>query len=97
MTQPHNLARQDANMADTFTSSLRIVQETIGGNENSWGSIKNAALGMLDEAIAGQVTHSFTAGYSTFATADNGTRQARPPLLTLTRPPGSTRDFTLPD
>src|SRR5215472_5871445 len=84
-------------MADTYTSSLRIVQETIGGNENSWGTINNAALAMLDEAIAGQVSVSVTASDVTLTTANNATDQSRPALLILTGAPGVTRNVTMPD
>jgi hypothetical protein len=84
-------------MADTYTSSLRIVQETIGGNENSWGTLNNSALAMLDEAIAGQVSVSVTAGDVTLTTANNATDQSRPALLILTGTPGVTRNVTMPD
>jgi hypothetical protein len=84
-------------MADTYTSSLRIIQETIGGNENLWGTLNNAALAMLDEAIAGQVSVSVTAGDVTLTTANNATDQARPAFLILTGSPGTTRNVTMPD
>jgi hypothetical protein len=84
-------------MADTYTNSLRIVQETIGGNENSWGTLNNAALAMLDEAIAGQVSVSVTAGDVTLTANNNATDQSRPALLILTGTPGATRNVTMPD
>jgi hypothetical protein len=84
-------------MADVYTSSLRIVQETIGSNENSWGTLNNSALAMLDEAIAGQVSVSVTAGDVTLSTANNATDQSRPTLLILTGTPGTTRNVTFPD
>jgi len=84
-------------VTDTYTSSLRIIQETVGGNENSWGTLNNAALAMLDEAIAGQVSVSVTVGDLTLSTANNATDQSRPALLILTGTPGATRNVTMPD
>src|SRR5215471_1381318 len=84
-------------MADTYTSSLRIAQQTIGGNENNWGTILNSSLAMLDEAIAGIVSVSVTAGNVTLSTANNADDQARNALIILTGTPGTTRTVTFPD
>jgi hypothetical protein len=84
-------------MADTYTSSLRIAQQEIGANENTWGTINNAALARLDQAIAGRDSISVAAGNVTLTTANNADDQARNALLFLTGNPGTTRTVTFPD
>jgi len=84
-------------MADTYTSSLRIAQQTIGGNENTWGDILNASLARLDQAVAGVVSVSVTAGNVALSTANNADDQARNALIVLTGTPGVTRTVTFPD
>ena len=84
-------------MADTYTSSLRVAQQTIGGNENSWGTILNASLQALDQGIAGIVSISVTAGNVTLSTANNADDQARNALIIFTGTPGTTRTVTMPD
>lgn len=84
-------------MADTYTSSLRIAQQTIGGNENSWGTILNSSLAMLDQGISGIVSISVTAGNVTLTTANNADDQARNALIIFTGAPGTTRTVTMPD
>ncbi len=56
-------------MGHLYTSSLRIVQEEFGDNENSWDTLNNVALTTIDDAISGQVTLSLTAGDVMLATA----------------------------
>lgn len=84
-------------MADTYTSSLRVAQQTVGGNENTWGTTLNASLAMLDCAIAGIVSVSVTGGNVTLTTADNADDQARNGLIILTGTPGTTRTVTFPN
>lgn len=52
---------------------------------------------MIEEAIAGQVSVSVTAGNVVLTTANNATDQSRPALLILTGTPGVTRTVTMPD
>ena len=84
-------------MADTYTSSLRIAQQTVGGNENTWGAILNSSLAMLDAAISGIVSVAVTGGNVTLSTANNADDQARNALIILTGTPGTTRTVTFPD
>lgn len=81
-------------MADTYTSGLRLAQQTIGGNENTWGTILNATVAMLDEAIAGVAVVSVTTGNVTLSTANNATDESRPGILFVTGTPGVTRTVT---
>lgn len=84
-------------MPDTYTSSTRVIQMAVGGDENTWGANANAAYAMLDEAVAGQVSVSVTAGNVSLSTANNATDQSRPALLILTGTPGVPRTVTMPD
>jgi hypothetical protein len=84
-------------LADTYTSSLRIVQQEIGANENTWGTINNAGLARLDQAVAGIESISVTAGNVTLTTANNADDQARNALLIFTGTPGTTRTVTCPN
>jgi hypothetical protein len=84
-------------MADTYTSSLRIAQQTVGGNENTWGTILNSSLAMLDAAIAGVAFVSVTAGNVTLSASNNADDQARLPLIIPTGSPGTTRTITAPN
>jgi hypothetical protein len=84
-------------MADTYTSSLRIAQQEIGANENTWGTINNAALARLDQAIAGIESISVASGNVTLTTANNSDDQARNALLIFTGSPGTTRTITFPN
>lgn len=83
-------------MADTYTSSLRIVQQEVGANENTWGTINNAALAMLEQGVAGWVAVSLTAGNVTLATNNNADDEARNAIINLTGTPGTTRTVTFP-
>lgn len=85
-------------MADTYTTSLRLNKPEIGANEDSWGAdLNNEMIAMVDEAVAGQVSVSVTAG-NVILTMNNGTTdQHRPALLILTGMPGTTRTVTFPD
>lgn len=83
-------------MSDTYTPSLRISQQAIGANENSWGTILNASLAMLEEAIAGRVAIALS-GNVTLTTADNADDQARNALIDFTGAPGATCTVTMPD
>jgi hypothetical protein len=83
--------------ADSYTTSLRIVQMPTGSNDSQWGTKANAAFAMLDQAIAGSVSISVTGGNVTLSTANNATDQARNALITFTGTPGTTRTITMPN
>jgi hypothetical protein len=84
-------------MADTYTSSLRIAQQEIGANENTWGTINNAALARLDQAIAGIVGISVAGSNITLSTANNADDEARNAVIVLNGTPGATRTITFPN
>lgn len=84
-------------MADSFTSSLRIIQMPTGSNDKLWGPKADAAFAMLEQGIAGQVNIDLTAGNHTLTTANNATDEARNALISLSGTPGTTRTLTMPD
>jgi hypothetical protein len=86
-----------ATAADSYTSSLRLVQMTTGSNDSTWGTKANAAWAMLDEAVAGYSSVSVTAGNVTLTTANNATDQSRKSVLVFAGTPGTTRTVTAPD
>jgi len=85
-------------LADTYTTSLRLIKPEVGANEDTWGDDLNDAMtAMVDEAVAGVVSVSVTAGNVTLSTNNGAADQHRPALLILTGTPGATRTITFPD
>ena len=59
-------------MTDTYTTSLRLQQPTVGADANTWGTILNTDWSLVDTAIAGAATVSLT-GLTTYTlTTNNG-------------------------
>jgi microcystin-dependent protein len=48
--------------ADTYTSSIGILQQGTGNNNNSWGTLLNAGLQVVDDAIGGVLSSAVTGG-----------------------------------
>lgn len=51
-------------MTDSPTTRLRIRAQETGGNTNLWGEYLNAALQLVDDAIAGVASVTLTGNYS---------------------------------
>lgn len=58
-------------MADTFTTSLELRIQTVGGNNNSWGGFLNTDLGYIDTAIGGALSVSLASANVTLTAAQN--------------------------
>lgn len=85
-------------MADSQTTSLRIRLLEVGANEDTWGDeLNDNVIKMIEDAIAGIVSVSLTAGNVTLSTANGTTDEARNQLILLTGSPGTTRTVTFPD
>src|SRR5688500_10030977 len=54
-------------------------------------------IAMVEEAIAGRVSVSVTAGNALLSTSNGATDQHRPAILIITGTPGTTRTVTFPD
>lgn len=54
-------------MADTLTTFMSLVKQAIGGNRNTWGTILNANMDLIDASVAGMHTVTTTGGSTTLA------------------------------
>lgn len=84
-------------MADSYTTSLRVVQMPTGSNNGLWGDKADAAFAMLEQAIAGAISVSLTASDHTLTTANNASDEARNKTISFTGTPGATRTVTVPN
>ena len=84
-------------MADTYTSTLRLQQPTIGGDAATWGGFLNTDLVLIDNAINGVATINI-AGLSAYTlTVGNGTvDQARNQVYNFTGALSGNCTVTLP-
>lgn len=85
-------------MSLTYTPSLRLTQQEIGSNENTWGNVLNEqVIGLIDTAISGRQTINVTTGSNITLTTNNGSAdQSRAMTLFLTGTPSSNIDILLP-
>lgn len=58
-------------MADTYTTSLELRIQTVGGNNNSWGGFLNTDLANIDTAIGGTLSVSLASADVTLTAAQN--------------------------
>lgn len=68
-----------------------------GSNNGLWGDKADAALAMLEQAVAGAISVSLTGGNVALTTANNASDQARNKTISFTGTPGVTRTVTVPD
>ncbi len=84
-------------MASTYTSDLRLNKQGIGDNNNTWGTIVNTQLDLLDDAIAGQTTVNVTtASDYTLSTANGTSDEARRMILKLSGTPTANINIIVP-
>lgn len=85
-------------MAVTYTDSLRLTQQEIGSNENTWGNVLNdGVIGLIDTAISGRLTVGVTRGTDITLTTNNGsTDQARNMTLYLSGTPSANISVIVP-
>ena len=84
-------------MADSFTTRLRLSQQTDQGNVNIWG--KNFNEGVIDAAeaaICGYVNISLTLGNVTLTMSNGAEDTSRPMFLRAIGTTGSSRTITVP-
>lgn len=75
-------------MSSTYTPDLRLNKQGIGDNNNTWGTIVNTQLDLLDDAISGLVSVNVTTGSDvTLSTANGTTDEARKMILKLSGTP----------
>jgi hypothetical protein len=84
-------------MASTYTSDLRLNKQGIGDNNNTWGTIVNTQLDLLDDAISGMVTVNITtASNVTLSTANGTSDDARKMILKLSGTPTANINVIVP-
>lgn len=84
-------------MADSFTTSLRLLKQSDQGNVNIWGKNYNeAVIDLAEEAAAGKADVDVTLGNVTLTLNNGSTDTSRPRFLRITGVPGSTRTVTVP-
>jgi hypothetical protein len=84
-------------VADSYTTSLRIVQMPTGSNNGLWGDKADAAFAMLEQAVTGAISISLAGGDHTLTTANNASDEARNKVISFTGAPGTTRTVTMPN
>lgn len=85
-------------MTDTYTSTVRLQQPTVGADNNTWGGITNIDWQLIDDATNGSVQIDLTGLTSYTMTVNNGTSdQSRNKLYTFTGTLSSTCTVTIPN
>ena len=84
-------------MADSYTDSLRAVQQVNGENDGTWGDNIDLAIQILEDSIADvrSITQSSTS--ITLSTNNNADDQARAAVLDFTGSPTAECTVTVPD
>lgn len=76
-------------MPSTYTDSLRLEEQGIGENNNTWGDKLNSNIDLIDKSIAGHVSVATTGGVTQLTTVNNGEDQARYRIIEITGTLGS--------
>lgn len=56
-------------MVDSTTDVLGLTKQTVGGNRNTWGTILNSVMDVIEDAIVGRTAVSTTGGSTTLTQA----------------------------
>lgn len=84
-------------MASTYTTDLRLNKQGIGDNNNTWGTIVNTQLDLLDDAISGMSTVNVTTASDVILSTANGTSdEARKMILKLSGTPTANINVIVP-
>jgi len=84
-------------MADTYTTNLRLVNQTNSSNSGAWGDLVDAAFNMLEDAISDVQSITLSGASSSLTTANNSADEARAAVLDFSGTPGQTHTVTIPD
>jgi hypothetical protein len=83
-------------MASTATTRLRLERQGFGDNSDSWGTVLNAVLDRIDEAIAGATTVSTTGGTTTLTDEDYIEDESRKAILLVSGTLASNSTIVIP-
>lgn len=84
-------------MTTAYSAALRLGKPEVGADEDTWGTILDAMVDMIDEAVGGYVSIALAGANVTLTANNNATDQARNAVLKFTGTPGATRTVTAPD
>lgn len=84
-------------MATAYSAALRLGKPEVGADESTWGTILDAMVDMVDEAVGGYVSVALAGSNVTLTANNNATDQARNAVIKFTGTPGATRTVTAPD
>lgn len=80
-----------------YTTLLRLALQATGENDSTWGDVANSAVfQLLEDAVAGMVSISLTAGNVTLSASNGANDQARYAILNLTGTLAAARDAIVP-
>lgn len=71
-------------MPSTYTESLRLEEQGVGENNNTWGEKLNSTIDLIDKAIAGHVAVGVVSGTVTLTSVNNAEDQSRYKIVELT-------------
>ena len=71
-------------MPSTYTDSLRLEEQGIGENNNTWGNKLNATIDLIDKSIAGHVSVAVSSGTTVLTSVNNAEDQARYKIIEVT-------------
>lgn len=75
-------------MPSEFTDNLRLTEQGIGENDNTWGAIANSQYDLIEDAITGVLTLGVNTGVDiTLSTANGAIDEARNAVLRLVGTP----------
>lgn len=81
----------------TYSTRLRLTYQDPFENDSTWGTVANQGVfQLIEDALAGMVSISLTAGNVTLTANNGSTDQARYMILNLTGSPGAARSVTVP-
>lgn len=84
-------------MPSTFTSSLRLVKQAVGENNNTWGTIFNQQFAdLIDTAISGYATKALSDADTTLTATNGVADESRAMILKFTGTLTDTRNVVIP-
>lgn len=79
-----------------FTPRIRVEEQAVGANEDTWGLVLNTGFGLVDAAIAGVSTVAMPDANYTLTVADGAPDEARAAVLVFTGTLSAARDVLIP-
>jgi hypothetical protein len=84
-------------MPSTYTPSLRLEEQGVGENNNTWGAKLNATFDLVDKTVAGHVSVSTTGGTKTLTVANGSEDESRYKIVEIEGTLSSTSVIQVPE